>query len=114
MRAWLVTSVVLGLAACHTSVPALAEVGPQQTCTGQLVLEFTNRSAVAVQAGWITLAQLAADPTGGDPLWLGVVGVETARYDVPAAGRVIFRTAVPGVAPEERHDVGYRILCRTS
>jgi len=105
---------VFALAGCHHSPPALTAVGPEQHCDGQLVLEFTNRLAVPVQVGWIPSEQLRADPTGGAPIWLGVLGMESIRYEVPGPGRVIFRTANPAAASEDRHSVRHRLLCRAS
>ncbi len=103
---------ILVLAGCHPRPPALSEVGPEQACAGQLVLEFTNHSAIPVQVGWIPQAQLSGDPALGVPTWLGEVGMETARYDVPGPGRVIFRTADPTDVREDRHHVSHRLLCR--
>jgi hypothetical protein len=114
MRSRLATLSLLALVGCRTGSPILAEMGPEQACRGQLVLEFVNRSPVAVQVGWIRLEGLAADPARAEPLWLGVVGAEPARYEVPAPGRVIFRTANPSAVREERHEVTHRVLCRES
>ena len=103
---------ILALAGCHHSPPALSEVGPEQACAGQLVLEFTNHSAIPVQVGWIPQAQPTGDPALISPAWLGVLGMETTRYDVPGPGRVLFRTANPTAGREDRHHVSHRLLCR--
>lgn len=103
---------ILALAGCHGHPPALTEVGPEHACAGQLILEFTNHSAIPVQVGWIPQTQPASDPALADPVWLGVLGAETARYDLPGPGHVIFRTADPTAVREDRHHVSHRLLCR--
>jgi hypothetical protein len=111
-RHWLRLLLMLALTGCHHRPPALSEVGPEQACAGQLVLEFTNHLAIPVQVGWIPEAQLTGDPGLIAPTWLGVVDRETARYDVVGPGRVIFRTANPEAVDEDRHHVSHRLLCR--
>lgn len=90
----------------------LTQVGPSQSCEGQLVLEFTNRGPRAVKVGWLTLRQLRTTPGGGEPIWLGTVDLETVRFEVPEPGRVLFKTANPAGLTEDRHHVSHRLLCR--
>lgn len=104
---------ILGLSGCHHRAPTLSEVGPDEECEGQRLLEFTNRLAVPVEVGWIPEEQLAGDPSLMSPEWLGVVGMETMHYELSGPGRVIFRTADPSAVREERHHVSHRVLCRS-
>ena len=103
---------LIALAGCRHRQPIIAEIRPEQSCAGQLFLDFTNRASIPVQVGWLTMEQLRADPSGGTPVWLGVVGLESTRFKLPGPGRVIFRTANPAAVREDRHNVVYRLLCQ--
>ena len=104
--------VVLALAGCHHRAPSMIEIAPDDGCAGQLMLEFTNRLAAPVEVGWIVESQLDGVAAQADPVSLGVAGEETTLFEVPGPGRVIFRTANPASATEDRHHVSHRLLCR--
>jgi hypothetical protein len=102
------------LAECHRATAVYTVAGPEQACAGELVLEFTNHLSEPVQVGWIPMEQLRAAADRVAPIWLGTLGLGSARYPVAGPGRVIFRTANPAAAQGERHQVSHRVLCRMS
>lgn len=102
------------LIGCRHALPVYTEVRPEQACSGQLVLEFTNHLVAEVEVGWLPIERREAAPGGAAPLWLGVLGRGSARYQVPGPGRVIFRTANPAGTQEDRHEVTHRLLCHRS